>query len=115
MVVLPQETPEAQSYLGDPNIRSVFNRLVAICVNQVIYSGASIERLELTTKRSQEERWIELVLRVVVSLNIPQSLALWDAIGEAIQRWSGYLPARQSSILTDRLAVFVEPSAVHVV
>lgn len=103
---------EARSYLTDPNFKQAFERVVAICLSVALQVGIPVEGLELATKRSQEERWIELVLRLIVPLNIPQSLAFWDAIGDAIQRSVQAWPGRLSTIVAERLAVFVEPTAV---
>lgn len=101
---------EARPYLSDPNVASIVERLVPLCINQANIANVTIERLQLTTKRSREEQWLELVLKVFVPLTPAQGLGLWDALGDALMRWSRNLPQRQSTILAERFAVFVEPT-----
>lgn len=101
---------EARQHLGDPSVAFIFERLVPLCINQANLAGVPIERLELTTKRSREEHWLELVLRVFVPLTAAQGLGLWDALGDTLERWSLKLPPRESAILAERFAVFVEPT-----
>lgn len=99
----------AESYLADPKFSFLVQRLRAICINQATKMQVPIERLEISVKRDQEEHWIELVLHIFVPLNMEQSLALWDAIGDAIQQWAGYLPVEQARVLAEQIGVFVEP------
>lgn len=101
---------EAKPYLRDANVAFIFERLVPLCINQAKIANVTIQRLQLTTKRSREEQWLELVLKVFVPLTPAQGLGLWDALGDALMRWSRNLPQRQSTILAERFAVFVEPT-----
>jgi len=68
-----------------------------------------IKKLKVSVKRSWEEDFSELLLQVFVEANLPQSLALWDAIGDSIQRWGQKQPAKRRRLLNEKYAVFVEP------
>lgn len=106
-----QISPEAQSYLRDPNVKHVVDVALAKASNQARVMGAPVERVALSIKHSREERWVELLLQVFVPLNIPQSTALWEAIGDAMDSWMRWAPKRQADFATQRFAIFVEPLA----
>lgn len=105
----PSITSEARGYLRDPDTKFIYENLVALCAREAMVKSVSINRAELATKTSEEDEWTELVLRIFVPVDIPRSLDLWDAIGDAIQTWSQQLPEHQQTILADKFAVFVEP------
>jgi hypothetical protein len=106
--LVPDITQEAKEWLrGDLAI--INQRIMLLCMEHASIMGVSVEKLRLSIKRSWEEDFKELLLEVFVEANFPQSLALWDAIGDSIQRWGEKQPARRRRLLNERYAVFVEP------
>jgi hypothetical protein len=83
-----------------------------LCMEDARFMGVPVEKLRLSVKRSWEGEYSELLLQVFVELNFPQSLALWDAIGDSIQRWGKKQPAKRRRLLNEKYAVFVEPLSV---
>ena len=68
-----------------------------------------INSVKVSIKRSWEGEFSELVIQVFVRGNLSQSLALWDAIGDSVQRWGEKQPTRRRRLLTEQYAIFVEP------
>jgi hypothetical protein len=107
-VLQPEITKEAQQWLrGDLNI--INQRVMLLCMEHARRMHAPIKKLRLSVRRSWEGGFNELLLQVFVRLNIPQGLALWDAIGDSIQRWSRRQSPRLRRILNEKYAVFIEP------
>ena len=107
-IVQPEVTQEAQQWLrGDLEI--INRRVILICIEQARWMHVPLNKLQLSIRRSWEGEFSELLLQVFVHANLPQSLALWDAIGDSIQRWARRQPTRLRRILNEKYAVFVEP------
>ena len=86
----------------------IHQRVRQICVQEARRMHLAIYELNLSVKRSWEEDANELVVEVVVNGNLPQSLALWDAIGDEIQSWGRKQPPRRRRILEEQYVIFVE-------
>ena len=104
----PEVTEEAQQWLAG-DLDTINQRVIHICTQEARKKHLPIKKLRLSIKRSWEEDFKELLLEVFVEANFPQSLALWDAIGDSIQRWGEKQPARRRRLLNEQYAVFVEP------
>lgn len=108
----PEVTEEAQQWLtGD--LDAINQRVIQICSEEASRMHVPIKKLRLSVKRSWEEEWNELLLQVFVEADLPQSLVLWDAIGDSIQRWSEEQSAKFRRTLNQKYAVFVEPSPLN--
>lgn len=111
--LLPLEvTPEAKPYLAD-DLDFINRRVATLCIEQAARMHVSIEKMLVSLKRSWEGDFLEVVLQVFVEANIPQSLALWDAVGSAIERWETWQDAKVRRLLNERFAVFVEPLQIQ--
>ena len=104
----PEVTKEAQQWLtGD--LDAINQRVIHICTQEARKKHLPIKKLKLSVKRSWEEEYTVLVLQVFVEGDLPQSLVLWDAIGDSIQRWGEKQSAKFRRTLNQKYAVFVEP------
>lgn len=104
----PDISREAKQWLtGDLNL--VHDQAVLFCVQESNRMHLRLKNICLTVKRSWEGEFSELVLQVFAEANLPQSLALWDAIGDAIQDWGKKQSVRLRRILDEKYAVFIEP------
>ncbi len=107
----PDITREAKEWLrGDLDI--IHQRIMLLCMEHARFMGVPVKELRLSVKRSWEGEYSELLLQVFVEANFPQSLALWDAIGDSILRWGKKQPPKRRRLLDEQYAVFVEPSNV---
>jgi hypothetical protein len=107
-ILRPDVTQEARQWLnGDLDI--INRRVIHLCVEQARRMHVPIEKLQVSVKRSWEGEFNELVLQAFVKANLPQSLALWDAIGDSVQNWGKKQPVRRRRLLEEKYAVFVEP------
>jgi hypothetical protein len=106
--LVPDITREAKEWLrGDMAI--INQRIMLLCMEHAGIMGVPVGKLRLSVKRSWEDDFTELLLQVFVEANLPQSLALWDAIGDSILRWGKKQPPRRRRLLDEQYAVFVEP------
>ena len=99
---------EAQDWLTD-DFHAINKHVVRVCAAEAKKMQLPIEKLRLTLKQSWEGEFSELVLQVFVNADVPKSLALWDAIGDAIQHWGEKQPAGLKRLLEEQYAIFVEP------
>lgn len=103
----PEITQEARQWLtGDLEV--INKRVMLLCIEHARRMHVQIKSLRIFVKRSWEGEFNELALEVFVEANIPQSLALWDAIGGSIQRWGSKQRPICRRILNEDYAVFVE-------
>lgn len=100
-------TRQAQQWLNG-DLQRIDNRITSLCIEHAEIMHVPIRKLDLSVKRSWEGEFNELVLQVFVDANLPQSLALWDAIGDSIQRWARRQTTRCRKLLNEQYAVFVE-------
>ena len=107
----PKVTRDARQWLTD-DLDIINQRVVLLALNRARTMHVQVKSFQVSVKRSWEGEFSELVLEVSVKANLPQSLALWDAIGDSIQRWGERQSVRRRRILNDKYAVFVEPSEV---
>jgi hypothetical protein len=104
-------TKEAQQWLtGDLDI--INSQVIGLCVEEAQRMHVPIEKLQVSVKQSWEGEFNELVLQAFVKANLPQSLALWDAIGDSVQRWGEKQSPKRRRLLEEKYAVFVEPSNI---
>lgn len=100
-------TQEVRQWLTGEFI-AIHQRARQICVEKAHRMHLEIIELNAAVKRAWEEGSNELVLEVVVNGNLPQSLALWDAIGDEIQSWGRKQPPLRRRLLEEKYAIFVE-------
>ena len=103
-----EPTREAQQWLNG-DLERIDNRITSLCIEHAEFMHVPIKKLDLSVKRSWEGEFSELVLQVFVEANIPQSLALWDAIGNSIQKWGRKQGPKCRRLLNEQYSVFVEP------
>jgi hypothetical protein len=104
-------TAEAQGWLtGD--LDAINQQVIHICTEEAQKKHLPIKKLKLSVKRSWEDGFSELLLQMFVEADFPQSLALWDAIGDSILGWAKKQPPKRRRLLDEKYAVFVEPSNV---
>jgi len=105
---VPQQrlTQEARQWLNGEFL-VIHQRARQICVEEARRMHLAITELNVAVKRAWEEGSNELVIEVVVNGNLPQSLALWDAIGNEIQRWGRKQPPFRKRLLEEQYAIFV--------
>lgn len=107
-ILRPDITQEARQWLND-ELDIINRRVMQYCVEHARRMHVPIEKFRVSVKRSWEGEFNELVLQVFVKANFPQSLALWDAIGDSVQHWGKKQPVRRRRLLEEKYAVFVEP------
>ena len=106
-VLKPEITQEARQWLtGDLEV--INNRIMLLCIEHARRAHLSIKSLKLSIKRSWEDEFRELALQLFVEGNIPQSLALWESIGDSIQHWGEKQNPACRRRLNAEYAVFVE-------
>ena len=106
----PQLTPEVQAYLdGDAAI--VYEAILHLSLIQAQRMGIGIQNVRVFRKHSWEEDFSDTVVQFFVDADFARSLALWDAIGDALGCWQAQQPQRIRKILTEDFAVFVEAHA----
>ena len=99
---------EARQWLtGD--LQLIHQRVVQLCLEQARGMRLPIANIQASVKRSWEGEFSEVVLQLNVRGNLAQSLALWDAIGDSIQRWGAKQSLRSRRLLDEQYAVYVEP------
>ena len=107
---LPQLAPEVQAYLdGDAAI--VYEAILRLSLSQARRMGIGIQDVRVFRQHSWEEDFSDTVVQLFVDTDFARSLALWDAIGDALGRWQAQQPQRIRKILTDDFTVFVEAHA----
>ena len=106
----PQPTPEVQAYLvGDAAV--VYETILRLSRSQARRMGVDIHDVRVFRKHSWEEDFSDTVVQFFVDTDFARSLALWDAIGDALGRWQAQQPQRLRKILTEDFTVFVEAHA----
>ena len=84
-VFSPHATSEAEQWLNG-DLKSINEQALLISYHEARRMHVQISKAEIRVKRSWEGEFSELVLQVFAEVNIPQSLALWDAVGDTIQQ-----------------------------
>ena len=106
----PQLTPEVRAYLdGDAAI--VYEAILRLSRSQARRMGVDIQGVRVFRKHSWEEDFSDTVVQFFVDTDFARSLALWDAIGDALGRWQAQQPQRLRKILAEDFTVFVEAHA----
>ena len=106
----PQLTPEVRAYLdGDAAI--VYEAILRLSRSQAHRMGVGIQDVRVFRKHSWEEDFSDTVVQFFVDTDFARSLAVWDAIGDALGRWQAQQPQHIRKILTEDFAVFVEADA----
>ena len=106
----PQLEPEVQAHLdGDAAI--VYEAILRLSLIQARRMGVDIQDVRVFRKHSWEEDFSDTVVQLFVDTDFSRSLALWDAVGDALGRWQAPQPQRIRKILTEDFAVFVEADA----
>jgi len=94
----PRWTQEARQWMTGDFVK-IHERTSQICIVEARRMHLAITELNVSVKRAWEEGSSELVMEVVVNGNLPQSLALWDAIGDEIQSWGRRQPPLRRRLL----------------
>ena len=99
---------EARQWLtGDLGL--IHQRVSQLCLEKARGMHLPIDNIQASVKRSWEGEFSEVVLQLYVRGNLAQSLALWDAIGDSIQRWGAKQSLKSRRLLDEQYAVYVEP------
>ena len=106
----PQLTPEVRAYLnGDAAV--VYEAILRLSRSQARRMGVGIQDVRVFRKHSWEEDFSDTVVQLFVDTDFARSLAVWDAIGDALGRWQAQQPQHLREILTEDFTVFVEAHA----
>ena len=104
----PQIAPDVRRYLRGSALL-VYERILRISVMEDHKAGIPVRRVVVSNRKSWEGNFREVAVHVMVGASLPESLALWDAIGSTLGRWLKKQDEDIQRTFSEAFSVFVEP------
>jgi hypothetical protein len=104
----PQIAPDVHRHLRGKAL-TVYDRIISVSLAQAKKARVPVRRVMVSNRRSWEGNFREITVHVIVDASLPESLALWDAIGSALGGWLKKQDEDIQLTFSEAFSLFVEP------